>query len=113
MSSAFPYIHLCYLAIAIMLDVIANIFMKFSNGFKHKHFACLAIVCALLAFTALSFAIQGIQLSVAYGVWGGLGLILTALAGIVLFKEHIRIEGWLGIALVIGGVVLLKLSHFM
>ena len=111
MHNAFSYIHLFYVVIAVFLDVAANVCMKLSKGFKKKRPALIAILCILAAFTALSFAIEGIPLSVAYGIWGGLGLIITALAGIVLFKERIRPSGWLGMLLVIAGVVLLKWEH--
>lgn len=113
MHTTFAYIDLLYVVIAVLLDVAANVFMKLSNGFKKKRPAFIAIVCILAAFTALSFAIEGIPLSVAYGIWGGLGLIVTALAGIVLFKERIRPSGWLGMLLVIAGVVLIKMDRLL
>lgn len=111
MHDTFTYVHLIYLAIAIILDVIANVFMKLSNGFRNKIYGLFAIFFVLAGFTALSFAIKGIHLSVAYGVWGGLGLIATALVGIVMFKERIRLSGWLGMLFVISGVLLMKLEH--
>jgi spermidine export protein MdtI len=110
MLPGFGWIHLLYLAIAIILEVAANVLMKISHGFERKVPAVAAIICVLAAFTCLSFAIEGIQLSVAYGIWGGVGLIATALLGIKMFGEHLRPSGWAGIALVMLGVWLLKLS---
>jgi spermidine export protein MdtI len=49
------------------------------------------------------------DLSVAYAVWGGAGLVITAVIGALVFGQRIRPAGWLGILLVIGGVVALKL----
>lgn len=106
----FAPIHALYLAIAIALEIVANVLMKFSEGFRRKLPAVIAIVCALAAFTALSYAIQGIQLSVAYGIWGGVGLIATAIFGITLFGERLRASGWLGLLLIMVGVVLLKFT---
>lgn len=110
MLPSFTPIDLFYLSIAIVLEVIANILMKLSHGFSRKKFAIAAIFCVLIAFTALSFAIKGIQLSVAYGIWGGVGLIATALAGMLMFNEHLRPSGWAGIVLLIIGTVLLRMS---
>lgn len=73
MLPEFAPIHLLYLAIAIVLEIAANVLMKQSHGFARKAPALAAIACALAAFTALSFAVEGIQLSVAYGVWAGWG----------------------------------------
>lgn len=106
----FAPIHTLYLAIAIALEIVANVLMKFSEGFQRKLPAVIAIACALAAFTALSYAIQGIQLSVAYGIWGGVGLIATAIFGITLFGERLRASGWLGLLLIMAGVVLLKFA---
>jgi spermidine export protein MdtI len=106
----FAPVHLLYLGVAIALEIAANVLMKFSEGFRHKLPAVIAIVCALAAFTALSYAIEGIQLSVAYGIWGGVGLIATAIFGITLFGERLRPSGWFGLALIMSGVVLLKFT---
>ena len=57
----------------------------------------------------LAQAIRGMDLSVAYAVWGGVGLVLTAVVGALAFGQRIRPAGWLGIALVVAGVVGLKL----
>lgn len=106
----FHPIHLLYLAIAIALEVAANVLMKQSHGFAHKRPAIAAIACALAAFTALSYAIKGIELSVAYGIWGGVGLIATTLLGITLFGERLRASGWVGLGLITAGVCLLKFA---
>jgi spermidine export protein MdtI len=106
----FEPIHGLYLAIAIVLEVVANVLMKHSHGFTHKRPAIAAIACALAAFTALSYAIKGIQLSVAYGVWGGVGLIATAVLGITMFGEHLRRDGWVGMVLITLGVCLMKFA---
>ncbi len=110
MLSTFKSIHLVYLIIAIILEVLANVLMKVSHGFERKLPAVIAIICVLAAFTALSFAIEGIQLSVAYGIWGGAGLIATTLFGILMFGERLRLTGWLGMGLVMVGVCLIRLS---
>jgi spermidine export protein MdtI len=110
MLPEFEPIHLLYLAMAIVLEIAANVLMKQSHGFTYKRPAVAAIVCALAAFTALSVAIRGIQLSVAYGIWGGVGLMATTVLGMVLFGERLRGEGWVGLGLITVGVCLLKFA---
>lgn len=111
MLPTFAAIHLVYLAIAIILEVVANVLLKMSCGFKYKLPAVAAILCVLAAFTALSFAIKGLHLSIAYAIWGGVGLIATALLGVTLFAERLRVSGWIGLVLLMLGVLLIKASN--
>ena len=56
MLPEFEPIHLLYLAIAIVLEIAANVLMKQSHGFAYKRPAVAAIACALAAFTSESWA---------------------------------------------------------
>jgi spermidine export protein MdtI len=109
MLPTFVPVHLFYLAIAIVFEMIANYLLKLSNGFTQKLPAVAAICFVLAAFTALSLAIEGIQLSIAYSIWGGIGVIATAVIGIIRFGERLRPSAWIGMALVIIGMVLIQI----
>ena len=102
-------IHYLFMAVAIALEVAANIFIKYSDGFRQRSLGALGILSILASFTALSQATKGIDLSVAYALWGGIGIVLTATAGLVLFKQPISRMGWSGIAAVVLGILVLKL----
>ncbi len=113
MYNHFSFFHLIYLGISVLLEAIANVFLKLSEGFKNKKYACAAIILVMGAFTALSFAVKGMQLSVAYAIWGGLGLVLTAILSIFLFDEWLRLSGWLGVLLILVGMIVMKFSHLL
>ena len=104
------FIHYAYMALAVLLEVAANIFIKHSAGWRRKTWGLLGIGCVLASFTALSQAVQGIDLSVAYALWGGAGIVLTTAAGWVFFKQALARRGCAGIVLIVAGVLLLKLS---
>ena len=76
----FEWIHAAWLAIAIVLEIIANVFLKFSDGFRRKIYGILSLAAVLGAFSALSQAVKGIDLSVAYALWGGFGIAATIAA---------------------------------
>ncbi|MBC8417957.1 MAG: multidrug/spermidine efflux SMR transporter subunit MdtI [Desulfobacterales bacterium] len=103
-------VHLIYLSIAIVLEVGANLLLKFSHGFTVKRYSFSAIACVLVSFTFLSFAVKGIPLAVAYSIWGGFGLIATAILGMTLFGEKMLPGGWVGMIFIIAGVALIKLA---
>lgn len=104
------FIHYAYMVVAVLLEVAANIFIKHSAGWRRKGWGMLGIVSVLASFTALSQAVQGIDLSVAYALWGGAGIVLTTAAGWVFFKQALARRGCAGIVLIVVGVLLLKLS---
>lgn len=100
---------LAWLGLAIGLELAGTCLLKISDGLKRRLPGLAGILLVCGAFAALAQAIRGMDLSVAYAVWGGGGLVLTAIIGALLFKQRIHPKGWAGIALVLVGVVALKL----
>lgn len=63
----------------------------------------------LVAFTRLALTLQaGMGLGVAYGIWAALGVALTAAASRILFKEPPNWVMAIGIAPIMGGVLLVE-----
>ena len=63
----------------------------------------------IAAFTALSATLHlGMPLGMAYGIWAALGVALTAVVSRVAFKEPLDAVMAAGIALIVGGVLLLE-----
>ncbi len=96
--------------VAAMLDIAANLLLADSHGFhdRKKGFAALALVAG--AFTCLSYAVRGLDLSVAYAMWGGFGILGTMLGGWFFLKQKPGLCAWLGALLLVCGITALKLS---
>ena len=106
----FEWIHAAWLAFAIVLEIIANVFLKFSDGFRRKAYGLLSIAAVLGAFSALSQAVKGIDLSVAYALWGGFGIAATLAAGWSMFGQRLNHKGWIGLVLLLAGMIMIKLA---
>ncbi|WP_432700428.1 multidrug/spermidine efflux SMR transporter subunit MdtI [Kluyvera cryocrescens] len=106
----FEWVHGAWLAGSIVLEIVANIFLKFSDGFRNKLYGILSLAAVLAAFSALSQAVKGIDLSVAYAIWGGFGVAATLAAGWILFGQRLNNKGWIGVGLLLVGMVLIKLA---
>lgn len=106
----FEWVHAAWLAVAIVLEIMANVFLKFSDGFRRKFYGILSLAAVLAAFSALSLAVKGIDLSVAYALWGGFGIAATLAAGWILFGQRLNPKGWIGVALLLVGMVMIKLA---
>ncbi|WP_447874929.1 multidrug/spermidine efflux SMR transporter subunit MdtI [Serratia fonticola] len=102
--------HIGFLALAIVLEIVVNIFLKMSNGFSRVWLGLLSLVSVLGAFSALAQAVKGIDLSVAYALWGGFGIAATIAAGWILFGQRLNAKGWMGLALLLTGMVIIKLA---
>ena len=106
----FEWIHGAWLALAIVLEITANVLLKFSDGFRRKIYGILSLAAVLGAFSALSLAVKGIDLYVAYALWGGFGIAATIAAGWILFGQRLNHKGWVGVVLLVAGMVLIKLA---
>lgn len=110
MSFAWFDLHLGAVIAAAGLDVAANLMLARSGGFRHRLFGILALALVGLAFVALSYAVQRMDLAVAYAMWGGFGILGTSLGGWLLFGQRLRLSAWIGIVLLVGGMTALRLS---
>nr|WP_317632330.1 multidrug efflux SMR transporter [uncultured Flavobacterium sp.] len=104
-----------YLGLAIIFEVIGSSFLKASEGFSKLIPSVVVIVTYVIAFYCLSLSIKTIPLSIAYAIWAGVGIILTVLVSIFIFKQAIDIPAIIGIAFIITGVLIInyfsKVAH--
>lgn len=87
-----------------------TVFMKLSEGFKRKKYTVLTIATAALSVFALSIATKTLPLGIAYAVWTGLGTVFTVTFGIFVFKESRDWKKLMFLAMVLIGVIGLRLS---
>ncbi len=99
-----------YLLLAGALEIVWLMAMKYSNGFTRPGPTAITVLALILSMWTVSLALRGIPMGTAYAVWTGIGAAGGAIMGIVLFNES---REWLrlaSIALIIAGIVGLKLT---
>ena len=96
------------LAAAIGLELCGTTCIKLSEGFTQPIFVLGVIVAYSICFTAFSIALRDLPLGLAYGVWGGIGTIGTAVIGFCAFGEPMTAVMALGIVLIIAGVAFMN-----
>ncbi|MDE7065486.1 MAG: multidrug/spermidine efflux SMR transporter subunit MdtI [Desulfovibrionaceae bacterium] len=109
-SHSFFSVSVLLVILAAALDVCANLLLARSDGFRRRFHGLLALSLVGLAFVMLSFAVRGMDLAVAYAMWGGFGILGTSLGGWALFGQRLRPCAWVGMALLVGGMTALRLS---
>jgi small multidrug resistance pump len=99
-----------FLAGAILLETAGTASMKLSAGFTRLVPSLLIFAFYSMSFTALTFALKGIDVSLAYAIWSGIGTVLITFIGIMYFHEPLTSLKIISVALIIAGVVGLNLS---
>jgi small multidrug resistance pump len=97
------------LAMAIISEVIGSTFLVKSEGFTKLLPSLAVVVLFSLAFYLLSQVIKVIPLGIAYAIWAGVGIVLTALIGYFVFRQSLDFAAMIGIALIVSGVVVINL----
>ena len=98
-----------YLTIAIVAEVLATSALKESQGFSRLVPSLVVAAGYGASFYFLSLVLQTIPIGVAYALWAGLGIVLITVVGAVMFDQKMDLPAVLGIALIISGVVVLRL----
>jgi small multidrug resistance pump len=101
---------LLFLMLAIAAEVAGTAGLKASEGFGRVGPSALALLGYALAFYSLAQSLRYIPLGVAYATWSGLGTVGSVLLGLLIWKEILGPVHVLGIALIVVGVVVLKLA---
>lgn len=96
------------LTIAGLLEVVWAIAMKRSEGFTKPGATALTLGAMLVSFALLARAMKTLPIGTAYPVWVGIGAVGAAIAGAVLFKDRFTGAHALFVALIVIGVVGLK-----
>lgn len=92
------------LLLAIVSEVIATTALKFSQGFTKLIPSIVVTIGYGLSFYLLSIALKSMPIGVAYAIWSGVGLVLTVIVGIILWRETLDWARALGILLILLGI---------
>ncbi len=99
-----------FLFIAGLLEVVWAYSMKLSNGFTKPVPSIITAVAMLISFGLLSWSMKTLPLGTAYTVWTGIGAVGAFVVGIVFLGETASAMRIGAAALIVGGLVLMKLS---
>ncbi len=97
-----------WLTIAIIGEVIGTSALKASDGFQRFWPVSIVIIGYAVAFFALSVSLTNLPLGIAYAVWSGIGIVAASAIGLVLFGELLSWREYVGIVVILAGVVILN-----
>ena len=98
------------LAISIICEVGADTCMKLSQGFKRKPWIIGVVAGYAISLYVMSHVLAQLPLGYAYALWTSVAIALTAIVGHIIWKEGFNTKKVLGLALIIAGVILMRLG---
>lgn len=99
-----------FLLVAGLFEIVWALGLKYSNGFSKLVPSIVVVVAAAASFWLLAIAMRVLPAGTAYAVWTGIGAAGTALLGIALLGESANALRLLCIALIVTGVLGLKVA---
>lgn len=99
-----------FLGFAIISEVIATTALKASHGMSRLGPSAVVVIGYALAFYLITQSLKTLPLGLVYGLWAGLGIVGAVLAGVIMFDEPLGAVKLIGIAMIVGGTVVLKSS---
>jgi quaternary ammonium compound-resistance protein SugE len=99
------------LFIAGLFEVAWAVGLKYTDGFTRLWPTVATAVALLASMSLLGIALRTLPLGTAYAVWTGIGSVGTAVLGILLFREPATAMRLACIALIVLGIVGLKIAR--
>jgi small multidrug resistance pump len=98
------------LLVAICLETAAISLLKLSDGMTKLWPSVGMLIGYILSLLLLSTVLKSLPVGAVYAVWSGVGTSITAVVGYWAFGDRLPVGAWIGLVLIVVGVVLLS-SH--
>lgn len=97
-----------YLTATTVLEVIATLSLKASNGFSALAPSIVSIAAYVAVVPVLAAALKYLPMGLTYIIWTGAGTAGVVVFGAIIFGDELSVASWLGVAFIIGGVALIN-----
>jgi quaternary ammonium compound-resistance protein SugE len=99
------------LFVAGLFEIAWAVGLKYTEGFTRLWPSAATLVAMALSVLLLGWAMRTLPVGTAYAVWTGIGAVGTVVLGILLFGEPATAARLLCVALIVAGILGLKLTH--
>jgi len=94
---------------AILSEVIATTSLKLSDGFTKLIPSMIVVIGYGVSFYLLSISLKVIPIGLAYAIWSGVGIVLTVIAGMIIWRETLDWARVIGIIFILLGILVINL----
>ena len=100
-----------YILIASAFEISWAVGLKYSEGFTQFKATIFTVVAMILSYVFLSLGAKNLPIGTAYAVWTGIGVVGTAIYGILYFDEPRDLLRLAFIFLIVIGIIGLRLTY--
>lgn len=79
-----------YLSLAVIFEVIGTSALKYTEEFTKLFPSLIVVVGYVMAFYFMTLALRTMSLGIVYAIWAGVGIVLVAIVGAILYKETLN-----------------------
>lgn len=102
-------LHYLYLVVAIAAETIGTTALQASAQFTRLWPSVLVVVAYGLSFYFMALTLKVMPVGIVYAIWSGLGIVLIAAIGFVIFGQRLDWPAVLGLVLIITGILVIHL----
>ena len=102
-----------FLIAAIAFEAFGTYMLELSKQFTRVVPTIAMLAGYVLSLYLLSFALRSIPIGIAYAIWSALGIVFITLIGIFAFKQTPDVPAYIGLALIMAGVIVINLFSKM
>ncbi|WP_299559170.1 SMR family transporter [uncultured Sulfitobacter sp.] len=92
------------LALAVLAETIGTTALQASQQFTKPAASVVVVIAYAVSFYLLSFTLRTLPVGVVYALWSGLGIVLIACIGYLVFGQRLDLPAVIGLALIIAGI---------
>ena len=98
------------LVAAIATEVVGTLALRGSDGFTQVVPSVITVVGYVASFVLLAIVLKTLPVGIVYAIWSAIGITLVAVLGKVIFDDPVPPLAVGGMALIVGGVILVSAS---
>ena len=102
-------LHYIYLVLAVIFETAGTSAIQASQQFTRVGPSIMVLICFAAAFWFLSLTLRTMPVGVMYAMWSGLGIVLIAIIGYLVFGQRLDMPAIVGIAFILIGIVVINL----
>ncbi|WP_408637145.1 DMT family transporter [Pseudosulfitobacter koreensis] len=98
-----------WLFIAVAAETLGTTALQASQQFSRLWPSVAVILCYAASFYFMSLVLKVMPVGIVYAIWSGLGIVMIAGIGFVLFNQRLDLPALAGLGMIIAGILVIHL----